>query len=85
MQAPIAQKLIEDGVKSGNWVFLANCHLMTSWLPQLDKVLEGLETAGNGHQPHERFRLWLSSSPTEAFPISILQVGAGVGFGCAGG
>jgi dynein heavy chain len=61
---------------------------MTSWLPALDKIIEGLETAaraaaasaggggGNGAlaAPHERFRLWLSSNPSEAFPISILQV-----------
>lgn len=47
-QAPIATQLIEDGCREGSWVFLANCHLMTSWLPALDKIIEGLETK----QPH---------------------------------
>ena len=28
-QAPIATRLIEDGLREGHWVFLANCHLMT--------------------------------------------------------
>lgn len=75
-------------------MFLANCHLMTSWLPALEKIVEGLENAanaaaaggggsgsggsgsgGSGGAPHPNFRLWLSSNPTEAFPISILQVG----------
>eukprot|EP00879_Flechtneria_rotunda_P005109 GHRR01005390.1.p1 GENE.GHRR01005390.1~~GHRR01005390.1.p1 ORF type:complete len:1589 (+),score=542.70 GHRR01005390.1:1679-6445(+) len=70
-QAPIAQRMIEQSIRNGDWVFLANCHLMTSWLPTLDKIIEGLEAA----KPHERFRLWLSSSPSPEFPISILQRG----------
>jgi len=71
MQAPIAAKLIQDGMVGGHWVFLANCHLMTSWLPALDKIVEGLE----GKKPHPDFRLWLSSSPSPLFPIAILQRG----------
>lgn len=70
-QAPTATRLIEDGLREGNWVFLANCHLMTSWLPTLDKIIESFETK----QPHEQFRLWLSSNPSPDFPISILQRG----------
>lgn len=58
-------------MRHGHWVFLANCHLMTSWLPTLDKMIEGLENS----KPHERFRLWLSSNPSPDFPISILQRG----------
>lgn len=58
-------------MRHGHWVFLANCHLMTSWLPTLEKIIEGLENAN----PHERFRLWLSSNPSPDFPISILQRG----------
>lgn len=56
---------------AGHWVFLANCHLMTSWLPALDKIVEGLEA----RKPHPDFRLWLSSSPSPLFPIAILQRG----------
>lgn len=55
----------------GNWVFLANCHLSLSWMPQLDKLVEQLQI----EEPHEDFRLWLSSSPHPDFPISILQAG----------
>lgn len=70
-QAPVATKLIEEGLRVGSWVFLANCHLMTSWLPTLDKIIEGFEKAS----PHKNFRLWLSSNPSDQFPIAILQRG----------
>ncbi|KAK1890151.1 Dynein heavy chain 2 axonemal, partial [Dissostichus eleginoides] len=68
-QAPIAKRMIEEGVKNGHWVFLANCHLSLSWMPELDKLVESLQ------KPHPNFRLWLSSSPHPEFPISILQAG----------
>ena len=71
MQAPVATRLIEAGMKEGHWVFLANCHLMTSWLPKLAKLVEGLPA----RQPHPDFRLWLSSNATPNFPVSILQRG----------
>ncbi|KAJ7313213.1 hypothetical protein JRQ81_004492 [Phrynocephalus forsythii] len=70
-QAPIATRMIKDGVQQGNWVFLANCHLSLSWMPQLDKLVEQLQV----EEPHPSFRLWLSSSPHPDFPISILQAG----------
>lgn len=70
-QAGIATKLIQEGMVGGHWVFLANCHLMTTWLPALDKIVEGME----GKKPHADFRLWLSSSPSPLFPIAILQRG----------
>lgn len=43
-QSPIATRYIETGVKDGNWVFLANCHLSLSWMPALDKIVEGFGT-----------------------------------------
>ncbi|VDN98570.1 unnamed protein product [Rodentolepis nana] len=70
-QAPIATRLIEEGMKDGKWVFLANCHLSLSWMPELDKLVEQM---GND-QTHNEFRLWLSSNPSPQFPISILQAG----------
>merc|ERR1712159_674312 len=72
-QAPIATRMIKEGVKEGNWVFLANCHLSLSWMPKLDKLIENLQSAENTHPD---FRLWLSSSPTPQFPIAILQSGS---------
>ncbi|KAI5104428.1 dynein heavy chain 2, axonemal isoform X1 [Silurus meridionalis] len=70
-QAPIATRMIKEGVKNGQWVFLANCHLSLSWMPQLDKLVEQLQV----EDPHPDFRLWLSSSPHPDFPIAILQAG----------
>ena len=32
-------------MKDGNWVFLANCHLSLSWMPQLDKLVEQLQVS----------------------------------------
>eukprot|EP01107_Rhizomastix_libera_P003543 TRINITY_DN1618_c0_g1_i1.p1 TRINITY_DN1618_c0_g1~~TRINITY_DN1618_c0_g1_i1.p1 ORF type:complete len:3854 (-),score=1122.51 TRINITY_DN1618_c0_g1_i1:31-10566(-) len=66
-----AMHLLEDGMKEGHWVFLANCHLMVDWLPTLEKIYEQM----NVNPPHQDFRLWLSSSPHKQFPISILQQG----------
>ncbi|XP_054461370.1 dynein axonemal heavy chain 2-like [Anoplopoma fimbria] len=70
-QAPIAKRMIEEGVKNGHWVFLANCHLSLSWMPELDKLVEQLQM----QEPYSNFRLWLSSSPHPGFPITILQAG----------
>eukprot|EP00750_Incisomonas_marina_P005719 INCI14099.2.p1 GENE.INCI14099.2~~INCI14099.2.p1 ORF type:complete len:3630 (-),score=727.81 INCI14099.2:1911-12800(-) len=70
-QAPNAIKQIDDGVADGNFVFLANCHLMLSWLGELEKIILGMPA----RNPHANFRLWLSSNPTPKFPISILQNG----------
>ncbi|KAE8744396.1 hypothetical protein FOCC_FOCC009000 [Frankliniella occidentalis] len=70
-QAPIASRLMEKGIRDGDWVFLANCHLSLSWMPSLDKMIENLQS----QNVHPRFRLWLSSSPTPGFPIPILQAG----------
>lgn len=70
-QAPIATKMIMEGTKHGNWVFLANCHLSLSWMPELDKIVDTLQYK----KIHQKFRLWLSSNPTPDFPISILQAG----------
>ncbi|XP_046278077.1 dynein axonemal heavy chain 2 isoform X2 [Marmota monax] len=59
----------EKAMLPGHWVFLANCHLSLSWMPNLDKLVEQLQV----EDPHPSFRLWLSSSPHPDFPISILQ------------
>lgn len=46
---------------------LQNCHLLTSWLKKLESIIEGL------HKPDKHFRLWLTTEPTNMFPLGILQ------------
>ncbi|EGF80533.1 hypothetical protein BATDEDRAFT_25191 [Batrachochytrium dendrobatidis JAM81] len=66
-QAPIALQLLETAVTRGQWLMLQNCHLLVVWLRVLEKVLEKIT------KPHKDFRLWLTTEPTPAFPIGILQ------------
>eukprot|EP00928_Gymnodinium_smaydae_P090380 TRINITY_DN7418_c2_g3_i1.p1 TRINITY_DN7418_c2_g3~~TRINITY_DN7418_c2_g3_i1.p1 ORF type:complete len:3325 (+),score=999.70 TRINITY_DN7418_c2_g3_i1:390-9977(+) len=63
----IAGQCIETGYQRGHWVMLQNCHLLASWLKTLEKILEMM------HKPHKDFRLWLTTMPTSAFPMGILQ------------
>uniref|UniRef100_A0A8D0GTF0 Dynein axonemal heavy chain 6 n=1 Tax=Sphenodon punctatus TaxID=8508 RepID=A0A8D0GTF0_SPHPU len=39
-QGPIAEKLIKDGMKTGNWVFLQNCHLAVSWMLDMEELIK---------------------------------------------
>jgi dynein heavy chain len=71
-QAPIAAELIEQGIKHGHWVFLANTHLSIKWLPELDKIVERIALLP-AKERHPHFRLWMSADPTPEFPISLLQ------------
>eukprot|EP01060_Flectonema_neradi_P033948 TRINITY_DN5821_c0_g1_i1.p1 TRINITY_DN5821_c0_g1~~TRINITY_DN5821_c0_g1_i1.p1 ORF type:complete len:4165 (+),score=795.81 TRINITY_DN5821_c0_g1_i1:69-12563(+) len=65
-----AERLIKDGIENGRWVLCQNCHLATSWMPSLERLVENLGETVNPH-----FRLWLTSMPNKSFPVSILQNG----------
>ena len=63
-----ATQFVETSAKRGHWLMLMNCHLLTNWLKtSLEKNLETMD-----HQ-HKDFRLWLTTQPTDKFPLGILQ------------
>nr|CCA14061.1 PREDICTED: similar to hCG1811879 putative [Albugo laibachii Nc14] len=66
-QGHLAEQMVETGYVRGHWVLLQNCHLLASWLKTLEKMLSGM------HRPHKDFRLWLTTEPTDHFPLGILQ------------
>ena len=70
-QSAVASKLLQTAMAAGHWVYLANLHLSIRWLPELDKLVESLPRLSPA--PHADFRLFLSSNPHPAFPISLLQ------------
>ncbi|XP_001850815.2 dynein heavy chain 6, axonemal [Culex quinquefasciatus] len=70
-QGPAAEALIKSGTKHGHWIFLQNCHLATSWMESMEKIVNNI--AMGVESTHEGFRLFLSSMPVKTFPISVLQ------------
>ncbi|CAH1180440.1 unnamed protein product [Phaedon cochleariae] len=70
-QGPVAEKLIQGAVETGDWIFLQNCHLATSWMLAMEKIV--LEIARDSNKVNKQFRLYMSSMPSKAFPVSVLQ------------
>merc|ERR1712166_627749 len=71
-QGPRAVGFIETAVKDGNWVFLQNCHLASTFMPQLELMIESW---AEDKTIHKDFRIFLSTMPCGHFPITILQNG----------
>ena len=65
----VALEKLEVGNRQGHWILLNNVHLMPRWLPVLEKKLDEYAITGT----HEDFRIMLSSDPSNAIPISILD------------
>lgn len=68
-QADRAKKILQEGAEAGNWIFLANCHLSISLLPELESIIDHLFK----HEVNPSFRLILSANTHPDFSISLLQ------------
>lgn len=56
-EAP-AEAVVKRFSKEGGWVMLQNCHLMSSWVPRLERLLEVVS-----EDAHEDFRCFISAEP----------------------
>ncbi|KAG8347796.1 putative Dynein heavy chain N terminal region 2 domain1 [Trypanosoma vivax] len=74
-QGVFARQLIEEGIRSGHWVFLQNCHLYQDFMPELSRIIENYSDVAAKANLNDQYRLWLTSLPSDTFPISILQSG----------
>lgn len=69
-QGDIAVEAIEQAQEECKWVVLQNCHLSPSFMPRLDALIEKIE-----FEQGNNFRIWLTSMPSDKFPVNILQNG----------
>ncbi|XP_071781183.2 cytoplasmic dynein 2 heavy chain 1 [Centroberyx gerrardi] len=65
-QADVALATLRECSRNGDWLCLKNLHLVTAWLPLLEKELNVL-------QPKAGFRLWLTAEVHSRFPPILLQ------------
>jgi len=70
-QGETAKRALDTGKKTGDWVLLQNCHLGKSFMPELEKIIANF--GSHLSTMSEDFRLWLTSMPSDFFPIPILQ------------
>ena len=67
-QDVVAERYLEMAHREGHWVILNNIHLMPRWLLRLEKMLDDFALEGS----HEKFRLFLTSDPSNGIPIGLL-------------
>jgi len=70
-QSEKAKKNIAEAADNGNWVFLANCHLSITLLPELESIIDGIFK--HADKVDQNFKLILSANPHPNFSISLLQ------------
>ena len=73
-QTEKALNLIESSAREGGWVLLQNCHLSQEFMPHLERAVFGLQEKSE-EELNQEFRLYLTSTPTDFFPVSVLQNG----------
>mmetsp|Transcript_36278 Transcript_36278/g.44238 ORF Transcript_36278/g.44238 Transcript_36278/m.44238 type:complete len:151 (+) Transcript_36278:325-777(+) len=67
-----ALNLIKDSNANGDWVLLQNCHLSQGFMPMLERAVMAFK---DDERMVNTFRLFLTSTPTDFFPVAVLQNG----------
>lgn len=65
-QNDLALQMLRTASKAGKWLCFKNLHLVTGFLPLLEKELKALTL-------HENFKLWLTAEPHPKFPAILLE------------
>uniref|UniRef100_A0A8C3K8B9 Dynein axonemal heavy chain 1 n=1 Tax=Calidris pygmaea TaxID=425635 RepID=A0A8C3K8B9_9CHAR len=73
-QGPCAEAMMRSAMEQGNWVFFQNCHLAPSWMPSLERLVEGIDP-NKVSCFTEHLSIPSTGSPNH-FPVSILQNGS---------
>ena len=65
-----SQKEKSEQGTDGTWVVLQTCHLCPSFMPTLDALINEVE-----YKAESTFRIWLTTMPSDQFPVTIVQNG----------
>lgn len=63
----MCSRLIQQGATEGHWIFLANCHLLRSWMPELGRTVDTLQSS----EVNERFRSALTNMTSNSAVTSL--------------
>ncbi len=69
-QEVVARRFCDQGVATGCWVLLQNCHLGIKFLIELEQRL----AAKDAEVIDSDFRVWITSEPHPSIPIGLLQM-----------
>jgi hypothetical protein len=69
-QEVVARRFCDQGVATGCWALLQNCHLGIKFLVELEQRL----AAKDLEEIDPDFRVWITSEPHPSFPIGLLQM-----------
>lgn len=70
----VALQKLHSAAQAGEWLCLKNVHLVSGWLPALDKAVHFLDGAAPG------FRLFLTAEPHPGVPPTLLENSLKVAF-----
>lgn len=70
----IALQKLHSAAQAGEWLCLKNVHLVSAWLPALEKAVHFLDSAAPG------FRLFLTAEPHPGVPSTLLENSLKVAF-----